>query len=977
LRTARKGIPQPTPNTGSGVTRARGGQTLRSVLEFAASHAIPPAFLERARREAERYGDDPWILLRELVQNSRDAGASEIEFSLARDGERVALSCTDDGSGMSRVDMREYLLRLYASGKAPAKGESADDRAAGPVGRFGVGFWSVLRFAPDVVRVESRRDGEGTAFEVDCVANALREVPCSLSRNGTRVTLVRPDDDEQLAVTLRSKIRYWAGPVTGARGGRPPRLSLDGMPLNEGLEAPELIGARVKGRGFDGLVGLDKRPSVRLYSHGLLIRDVGSLEELLPRRTQARSMGAPGLYPVVRINADGLEVLMNRQAVVEDALLLDVVRTCESKLLDLRHRLLDRLAPLRVLDRLRVAWPTLSWVAGLYLVVVSAGAFAVAQLPDDSKPTRRVEVAPQPYTAPTPRALPARHDDVPGPRINSPRSLLGDHTPWDVSVSGPGVHLVKVLTHARFDEERGLIADRPSPVGWYPYYRMRGEGLSIEAAVDATGRWTPLPIPAGWVVVNGKVVADDVRPIRVRVGKHGEPLIDGSGVRRVAYRVQPRTEPLKKAPAVGEWGATPSFLPSVSDVASFEPAERAGFISVWTQRRVTYSTSPDDARRLAAASGPFMERVWQVQRGDCDVMNAFAAIALRSWGVPARLAVGLVVDDGVVANDLHAWTEYFDGERWRALDVSPPLEVEGADINVPSSADFYATQPEPVALRGIGSAPSTAPYAAAPLPPAAAPPTTAWGVDLDLPSLKLSGEQRRWTGFALGSGALAALLAILALWLTRPRGQRLDEETLLRLLDHFLQSPHGADPLHLRHRPFFPTLGGRRLALADLERLAGNGGLFAAHPGERLLRYLERGALVLDRADRKLDALLPRLPQVTPLADLAAIVRSPPDALLADLEAQLRALDDGVRVHLDPERDDVREVSLPVKAGGLAPRHILVGGRAPQLQALRELHAERPSLAVFRLLGDVIDRTTLYRAQRDTLLSRAARGVVG
>jgi hypothetical protein len=38
-------------------------------------------FEERARREALRYGSDPWIFVRELIQNSRDAGASRVSVT--------------------------------------------------------------------------------------------------------------------------------------------------------------------------------------------------------------------------------------------------------------------------------------------------------------------------------------------------------------------------------------------------------------------------------------------------------------------------------------------------------------------------------------------------------------------------------------------------------------------------------------------------------------------------------------------------------------------------------------------------------------------------------------------------------------------------------------------------------------------------------------------------------------------------------
>ena len=43
-------------------------------------------FLQRARFEAERYGTDPWVFVRELLQNARDAGARRVWFQTSTTG---------------------------------------------------------------------------------------------------------------------------------------------------------------------------------------------------------------------------------------------------------------------------------------------------------------------------------------------------------------------------------------------------------------------------------------------------------------------------------------------------------------------------------------------------------------------------------------------------------------------------------------------------------------------------------------------------------------------------------------------------------------------------------------------------------------------------------------------------------------------------------------------------------------------------
>lgn len=76
--------------------------------------------------------------------------------------------------------------------------------------------------------------------------------------------------------------------------------------------------------------------------------------------------------------------------------------------------------------------------------------------------------------------------------------------------------------------------------------------------------------------------------------------------------------------------------------------------------------------------------------GHCEYFATAATLLMRSAGIPARYAVGYSVheyselEEALVARDrhAHAWAIYWDGERWRDLDATPPdwrtLEDEGA-----------------------------------------------------------------------------------------------------------------------------------------------------------------------------------------------------------------------------------------------------------------------------------------------------------
>src|SRR6202041_2426233 len=94
---------------------------------------------------------DPYAFLRELVQNGVDAGASAIDVTVATEpGDLVTTSVADDGSGMTPEVIEGDLLTLFSSSKEgdPTK-----------IGKYGVGFVSVLALGPSLVEVETWRGG--------------------------------------------------------------------------------------------------------------------------------------------------------------------------------------------------------------------------------------------------------------------------------------------------------------------------------------------------------------------------------------------------------------------------------------------------------------------------------------------------------------------------------------------------------------------------------------------------------------------------------------------------------------------------------------------------------------------------------------------------------------------------------------------------------------------------------------------------
>ncbi len=93
---------------------------------------------------------DRYAFIRELIQNSLDAGAARIDIRMEYDGRALRIAVTDDGDGMDRAIIEGYLLTLFRSTKE-------DDLTK--IGKFGIGFTSIFAMEPAEVVVDTGRDG--------------------------------------------------------------------------------------------------------------------------------------------------------------------------------------------------------------------------------------------------------------------------------------------------------------------------------------------------------------------------------------------------------------------------------------------------------------------------------------------------------------------------------------------------------------------------------------------------------------------------------------------------------------------------------------------------------------------------------------------------------------------------------------------------------------------------------------------------
>lgn len=216
-----------------------------------------------------RQFSDRYAFYRELVQNAIDAGATRIVVRVVHDpDERTArISVNDDGSGMTQSVLEEDLTVLFKSTK-----ESRDDA----IGKFGIGFVSVLAIEPQVVVVDTST-GDGVRHRLDLFSDHTFELSrASGGERGTTVTLHVPTEAEALPHLIersRHALDRWCRhaqvPITFLVHGREPEridrpLALEGTLVH--------VAGRSRDRATELVVGLHPEAATgAFYNRGLLL----------------------------------------------------------------------------------------------------------------------------------------------------------------------------------------------------------------------------------------------------------------------------------------------------------------------------------------------------------------------------------------------------------------------------------------------------------------------------------------------------------------------------------------------------------------------------------------------------------------------------------------------------------------------------------------------------------------------------------
>lgn len=241
--------------------------------------SAPGAQSAQRPRDAGIVGDiieqfaDRFAFFRELVQNSIDANTESIEVSLRYDDAQKSLtvSVEDRGDGMPQEIIENGLLVLFRSTK-----EKDDSK----IGKFGIGFVSVLAVEPSVVRVISSHGG--TKHTLHLYPDFSYELFDSgrTSKTGTTVVLEVPMKAEQVedfVMATWEALNRWCRHATvmitlAAHGAGGQSILSERVDRPLALDKALASVARTTTDGsISAVVGLTESPYSAFFNHGLLL----------------------------------------------------------------------------------------------------------------------------------------------------------------------------------------------------------------------------------------------------------------------------------------------------------------------------------------------------------------------------------------------------------------------------------------------------------------------------------------------------------------------------------------------------------------------------------------------------------------------------------------------------------------------------------------------------------------------------------
>lgn len=652
----------------------------------------------------KNYGTDPWFFLRELAQNSRDAGASIIEVTADRNGENERIIFRDNGIGMTLDHAIQYLFRLYASSK------TKDRRSAG---MFGIGFWTVLKFNPAQICIESVQGGIGWGVMVD---NNLETTPMAcrmpLHPDGTCITLIRPACENPEATfqhTVESALSGYCRYLRrNTRQAEALPVRLNGKFLNAPMSLPGPVSLHFRKGPIEGVVGLGPVPRVFLHARGLPVWEGTSLEELSHTPEPVKKSGhdpsviAHGLAPVFLLNGDNLEVNISRRRAIDSRGLDRVRKQADIALSRLVELAADSLSPRLSLRRLtrklkKKMQPVFSsfWKTLLLLIILiipleyALLKYYLSQRQDKANN----------------RSLSLKVDNN---RYNGAALQTGlNKSKPDISYTPRITAWFKLFHVETCLREQGFVETfRETKSMRFPKFLCTDGSFIITMKAEEKGEIL-LPVPIGFFPDPDSIFLDNQLALRLNTDSAGGSRVMVPATGMLSYRCCSENF---AGNLTDEDRARTLFIPlgtkfpenlenHLKELLSINLEKKVDEVMALTAKMLAYDDSLATALKYEKKNNDaaWLDFVLSVGAGDCDIINGVAVLMLRRLDVPARLVVGIVGENGNIIPGMHAWFEYYH-QTWRTADAtlySPLIRGGSAQTVLPMPESLArSTRPE-------------------------------------------------------------------------------------------------------------------------------------------------------------------------------------------------------------------------------------------------------------------------------------------
>jgi hypothetical protein len=932
------------------------------------------------------YGKDPWFFIRELAQNSRDAGAKTIRVKAGRTTKNnEILIFEDDGHGMTYAHAARYLFCLYASSKTNEKYSA---------GIFGIGFWTVLKFNPSKIIIESCFKGEKWGVLVDADLNTT-PTACDLTESGTRITLVRPPMEktvgEFVKKTEQALVRYCSYLRRNTRNAPPLPVLFSGKNITRKMNLPGPVRLRFNEGLVEGVVGLAPRPQVRLFARGLPVWQGTTLDELshTPGSQSSQQEMAKGLAPVFLLNGNNLEVNISRRKVIDNRALQKARKIAENALSHLVEIAAESVSPRSLLQRfsygfkkaaasiLRSFWKTLlvSVLLILPLEYILLTTFYKKSSGPEKIPMLSMRVENNRYSGASVGAISARGT-------------------VEISYHPPATTWFKLYHAEEYQQASGFIQTftRSQHIP-FPPVNCAQKAITIELTTPEKGTLL-LPQPVAHSLDPGSMTLDGLSLYSVdnRSTVGAVITIPHSGVIRYQCCPEPERDSLsmsmvERLTQLPQHLSMPASIQKVlSDSMELSTGKKVEIALGITISLLKYDDSAEIAEKYRnSLDSDWLQKVLGIGAGDCDILNGVTILFLRRMGVPARLAIGLIGENGKILPGMHAWTEYFDG-RWRYLDSA---------IYTPSTRETGTTSPIPHTFQRY--------------------PEAAYKLDqpIDMEAIKALpfkknemfenrekqrvSVTRRRSFYPLLLFAIFFIFALLILLLILTRRKRPDRpfkaEDMPRVKDnlagmalHALLHPRAwGENTNIRNVKIIPTITGAPLSLHQALKLSKTGRLFYISQTNPLVRHLEKASVpILKTGHPAFDPLIKLLPGGINLDRITALRAVVPEKADNSLMGQLlsgvsRLLSLPCLVApglLTEDFFDVDLTPLPSLSGsviGIPSQFIAVNPGSNQIQSILSLFKENPQLAQFKLVNILLKESGLFPTSHHLILEKVSR----